>query len=114
MLPYNVICTENDNGNDLEDEMELRLVRDGQQVTLRLKKNDNVRDDVPVFKSKNKVVQKVDSTALPVSAIKTEEYCSIISVFIYHGGNVITNFFVYIFCRSLRPTRILIIWRLFW
>ena len=71
MLPHDAICTENDNNDDdLEDEMELRLERDDKRVTLRLKKNDNVRDDVPVFTSKNKVMQKVDSTTLQVSAIE--------------------------------------------
>ena len=49
--------------------MELRLERDGQRVTLHLKKNDNVRDDVPVFTSENKVVGKLDTSKMPVSII---------------------------------------------
>ena len=61
------MCTRND--KDLEDEMELRLERDGQQVTLRLKKNDNVRDDVPVFTSKHNVVRKLDTSKMPVSIV---------------------------------------------
>ena len=62
-------CTANDssNNNDLENEMELRMERDGQRVTLRLKKNDNVRDDVPVYTSKDDVVQKLDTRERPVS-----------------------------------------------
>ena len=51
--------------------MELRLERDGQPVTLRLKKNDNVMDDVPVYTSEDKVVRKVDTAAMPVSTIQT-------------------------------------------
>ena len=47
--------------------MELRMERDGQRVTLRLKKNDNVRDDVPVYTSKDKVMQKLDHREMPVS-----------------------------------------------
>ena len=47
--------------------MELRLERDGKRVTLRLKKNDNVKDDVPVYTSKNKVVRKLDTRETPVS-----------------------------------------------
>ena len=47
--------------------MELSLERDGQRVTLRLKKNDNVKDDVPVFTSKDKVVRKLDTREMPVS-----------------------------------------------
>ena len=68
MLPYNIICIANEE-NDLEDKMELRLERDGQRVTLHLKKNDNVRDDVPVFTSENKVVRKLDTSKMPVSII---------------------------------------------
>ena len=64
-------CTANDNSNnndnDLEDEMELRMERDGQRVTLRLKKNDNVGDDVPVFASKDNVMRKLDAREMPVS-----------------------------------------------
>ena len=68
MLPHDAICTENDNNDDdLEDEMELRLERDDKRVTLRLKKNDNVKDDVPVFTSKDKVVRKLDTREMPVS-----------------------------------------------
>ena len=47
--------------------MELRLERDGQQVTLRLKKNDNVRDDVPVYISDRNIVRQVDKSKMPVS-----------------------------------------------
>ena len=65
VLPYNTFCARSD--NDLEDERELRLKRDDQRVTLRLKKNDNVRDDVPVFTSKNKVVRKLDTREMSVS-----------------------------------------------
>ena len=64
MLPYNAICTRND---DLEDEMELRMERDGQRVTLSLKKNDHVTDDVPIYT----VEQKVDTSTMPVSMIQT-------------------------------------------
>ena len=73
MFQCNTICTENGNNNNndngLKDEMELRMERNGQQVTLRLKKNDNVRDDVPVYTSKD----KVDTKEMPVSI-----YCHII------------------------------------
>ena len=43
--------------------MVLRMERDGKKVTLRLKKNDHVRDDVPVYTSKD----KVDTREMPVS-----------------------------------------------
>ena len=43
------------------------MERDGQRVTLRLKKNDNVRDDVPIFTTKDNVIQKLDSRKMPVS-----------------------------------------------
>ena len=59
------LCSVND--DNLEDEMELRMERDGQRVTLRLKKNDHVRDDVPVYSAE----QKVDTTTMPVSVIPT-------------------------------------------
>ena len=47
------------------------MKRDGQGVTLRLKKNDNVMDDVPVYTSQDQVIRKVDTTAMPVSTIQT-------------------------------------------
>ena len=50
--------------------MELRFERDGHPVTLRLKKNDNVQYDVPVYTSKDNVFRKVDTTAMPVSTIQ--------------------------------------------
>ena len=71
MLTHNTICSKNDDTDyDLEDKMELRMERDGQKVTLNLKKNINVKDDVPVYTSKNNVVRKVDTTAMPVTTIK--------------------------------------------
>ena len=71
VFPCNIICTGNDNyDDDLEDEMELRFERDGHPVTLRLKKNDNVQHDVPVYTSKDNVIRKVDTTAMPVSTIQ--------------------------------------------
>ena len=60
------LCARND--NDLEDEMELRLERDGQRVTLRLKKSDHVTDDVPVYAAKDNVVREVDTSDMPVSS----------------------------------------------
>ena len=50
--------------------MELRMERDGQRMTLRLKKNENVQYDVPVYTSKDNVIRKVDTTAMPVSTIQ--------------------------------------------
>ena len=72
VLPYNTICNENDDNDDdsdddLEDEIELRMERDGQRVTLRLKKNDNVGDDVPVFASKDNVMRKLNAREIPLS-----------------------------------------------
>ena len=68
-MPHNIISTGNDNRDDeLEDEMELRLERDGQRVTLRLKKNDHITDDVPVYAAKDNVVRKVDTSNMPVSS----------------------------------------------
>ena len=68
VLPYNTFCARNDNDNDLEDEMELRLERDGQRMTLRLKKSDHVTDDVPVYAAKDNVVREVDTSDMPVSS----------------------------------------------
>ena len=78
MPPYNTICNEiddndDDSDDDLADEMKLRMERDGQRVTLRLKKNDNVRDDIPVFTAKDNVIRKMDRRELPVSI-----YCCIV------------------------------------
>ena len=58
--------------------MELRMARDGQRVTLRLKKNDNVRDDISVFTTKDNVVQKLDTREMSVS-----NYCHIILGLVY-------------------------------
>ena len=65
---HKTICIENDNNDDdLDDELELRMKRDGQKVTLRLKKNDNIKDNVPVYTSADNVEQKLDTRQLPVS-----------------------------------------------
>ena len=65
VLPYNTFCARND--KDLEDEMELRLKRDDQRVTLRLKKSEHVTDDVPIYTAKDNVVREVDTSDMPVS-----------------------------------------------
>ena len=68
VLPHNTLCNDiNDNDDEMEDEMELHMQMGGNRVTLRLKKNDHVRDDVPVYTQENKTVQKWDTNKMPVS-----------------------------------------------
>ena len=68
VLPHKITCTDNNsNDDDMEDEMELQMRMGGERMTLHLKKNDHVRDDVPVYTSERRNVQRWDNAKMPVS-----------------------------------------------
>ena len=64
----------------MEDEMELHMQMEGAPVTLRLKKNDHVRNDVPVYTSERRNVELWDTEKMPVST-----YCLILKKINLHS-----------------------------